>query len=278
MRFNAARGALLAGLAAACLAKPGTAQPPAGKLQQILPGARQSSGHVIDLMLRYGRGHAPQPTSRIQPTRLGHAMVPTKELGDLILGDVVLLHAGNDARGPRIAVMVGNESGRDVGAFYVSLVAVFGRIHPFSPTVVKRVESLAAGQSAEIHLDLPVEALAMGHNGSQPVGYTTLVVAIDSYDQLVEANESNNFRVIKRSELPRPAAPLAGNAAGAAPSATDPVITDPTVAAPNPAGPPNPTEAVPPAGSAGPLADDETLDLDQFDLEPAATSSLFSKP
>ena len=56
--------------------------------------------------------------------------------------------------------------------------------------------------TAQIRVQLPVEAWAMGNRDGQVFGYQTIIVAIDAFDELVETNEANNLKVFHRSEIP----------------------------------------------------------------------------
>jgi len=172
-------------------------------LHQVLPGPARCD-HVMDLMMRYGihdvGPHAGEPLMHHSP--LGSMWVPHEELGDLELVEVVALPMSDPACGPSFAVVVQNNSKRDVCGFHISVVALLGRITPFSPTAVVKVDTLCAGQASEVHVQLPVEALAMGQRSGQPVEFTHLVVAIDSFDQFAECNEANNIKVLDRTAIP----------------------------------------------------------------------------
>ena len=64
-----------------------------------------------------------------------------------------------------------------------------------------KVEKICAGQAAEVHVQLPIEALAMGNRNGQPLEFARLVVAIDSFDQFAECNEANNVKVFDRTSI-----------------------------------------------------------------------------
>ena len=81
-------------------------------------------------------------------------------------------------------------------------VAMLGRISPLSPSVTTRVAEILPSAALEIQLQLPIEALAMGNRNGQIIGFQRLVVAIDSYDELLETNEANNLRAWNCAEIP----------------------------------------------------------------------------
>lgn len=201
---------LLAAMAFAVVAvaypAPASAQYPPPNDVHGLFGNHRSCSHVIDLLLRYGSGgsHGYQSSGGlIQPTAYGPAVVPHTEIGDLELVAVTIQSDGDATCGPTFGVTVRNNSQRDVTDFRISIVGVLHRIHPLSPTTVHCVEKICAGAVVECQISLPVEALSMGRAGDQVLCLQTVVVAIDSYDQLVECDESNNLKVLALADVPR---------------------------------------------------------------------------
>lgn len=160
--------------------------------------------HVINLMLRHGvnNSHGQAATKLAHQSPFGPMLVPAAELGDLELVQVAQLEVVDAACGPKFAVTVRNNSTRDVCGFRISLVALLGRIHPMSPTAVVKVDKICAGAAVELHVQLPIECLAMGNRNGQVIGFQRLVVAIDSFDQFVECNEANNIKVFVRTAIP----------------------------------------------------------------------------
>ncbi len=181
----------------------GGAQADTVDLAQVLHGG-PSCEHVIHLMLRHGIGntHGLTTGNVVQHSSLGPMLVPAAELGDLELLQVAQLQIDDPACGPKFAVTVRNNSTRDVCGFRISLVALLGRINPMAPTAIVKVNKICAGQVAEVHVQLPIEALAMGNRGGQVIGFQRLLVAIDSYDQFVESIETNNIKVLARTAIP----------------------------------------------------------------------------
>ncbi|WP_153558439.1 hypothetical protein [Roseimaritima sediminicola] len=233
-------------------------------------GARRTCDHVIDLLLRYGNGSDGYQGGGgvIRGTAYGPAVVPHDEIGDLELISITLVNAGGVDCGPTVAVAVRNNSGRDVCDFRISLVAVLHRIHPLCPTTVHRVEKICAGQTAEFQIVLPAAALSMGRAGEQVLCWQKLVVAIDSYDQLLECNEANNLKVVNVSAIPRAVVEqVVGEsvdepADGAGPEASVP-------SAGTPGDQPAPTPTSPDAESPGGL---DGLDFDNLDLGEATAA------
>ena len=152
----------------------------------------------MDLLFRYG--HAPsQPTVAIPH---GHGLLLGNSIGDLEIMAVSMCHPGDAKNGPTFAVTISNKSERAVSAFSISAVAVLGRIRPLSPSVTQTVPKIGAGENVELKLCLPLESLAMGRAGTDILAFQKLVVAIDSFDQLLESNESNNIVVLERDKIP----------------------------------------------------------------------------
>ena len=149
--------------------------------------------HVIDLLLRYGL-HSRAQLPNVSSVLLGES------IGDVSLVQVSMLDTGSPAAGPTLAITLQNDSQRDVGPFSVSAVATFVRIHPWCPTVTQRVKCVAAGETLELQLQMPHESLAMGQAGGSRLAFNKLVVAIDSFDELLELNEANNLLVIGREQ------------------------------------------------------------------------------
>ena len=180
----------------------GTAKADGVDLHQVLHGPTRCD-HVIDLMMRHGINNdkAGYGGSMMHHSPMGPMWIPHDELGDLELVEVAQLPDANPACGPKFAVVIQNTSKRDVCGFRVTLVGLLGRIFPAAPTTVVKVDKICAGQAAEVHVQLPIEALAMGRRNGQAIEFTRLVVAIDSFDQFAECNEANNVKVFDRTSI-----------------------------------------------------------------------------
>ncbi len=161
--------------------------------------------HVIELIHQHGvnnsvdRAHG---RSLLHQSPFGGLEIPDTELGDLEILQVSQVIHQDEACGPRIAVDVRNQSCRKVCNFQVTGVAMLGRILPTSPSVTVRVAEILPGAALQIQLQLPIEALAMGNRNGQIIGFQRLVVAIDSFDELLETNEANNIRSWNLAEIP----------------------------------------------------------------------------
>ncbi len=173
----------------------------------LAPQMNQSTGrcdHVISMMLKHGvnnRFDRSEASRLLQSTSTLLNGLPPSELGDLDLVQVSQLASAANC-GPRIAVQLMNRSHRKVERFHVTAVAVLGHICPDSPSATFEVAELEAGAILEVQLQLPIEAFAMGNRNGTPLGFQTLVVAIDSFDALLESDESNNIRAWSASDLP----------------------------------------------------------------------------
>lgn len=222
-------------------------------------GMRQHCHHVINLLMRYGGSHGARTHTGAIP--YGDGLILGNDIGDLELVSVAMLADGTETIGPTFAVTIRNNSHRDVSRFSVSAVAVLGRIRPMSPSTTVKVGKLCAGQELELHLQLPVECLAMGRAGNELLAFKSLVVAIDSFDELLECNESNNISVLDRATIPV-AAPVV-----AQPEAVEEAPAE-TPVSPTAPGQQPPAEGVP-ADPTAPKAPSklEDIDIDNLSLQ-----------
>jgi len=182
--------------------------------------------HVLRLIHRHGVNNSVDQAlgnSLLHQTPLGGVAIPDAELGDLEIVQVSQVVHEDEACGPRIAVVVRNNSCRKVCNFHITGVAMLGRILPISPNVTVKVAEILPEAALEIQLQLPIEALAMGNRNGQIIGFQRLVVAIDSYDELLETNEANNLRAWNRAEIPVAEATVVETAAE---TATETVATE----------------------------------------------------
>ncbi len=161
--------------------------------------------HVIQQILRHGVNNSVdrcESSSMFFHAPFGPSGGRDCEMGDLEIVQVSQLPHEDPACGPRFAVTVSNNSARKVCHFHVSIVALFGHITPTSPTGTLQVESIEPGTALEVHVQLPIESLAMGNRDGQVLGYQRIVVAIDSFDELAEANEANNLKAFDVGQIP----------------------------------------------------------------------------
>jgi hypothetical protein len=202
MNFHLTRCVLTLGLAV-CATISAEAQNGILHASQVLPGGTRCE-NVIHLMHLHGVNNSVNQTmsaSMLHHSPLGSMIIPGGELGDLEVIQVTQVLHDDPACGPKIAVIVQNQSVRKVCDFHISAVAILGRICPTSPNTTVRVEKLEPGEALEVCLHLPIEAFAMGNRNGQIIGFQRLVVAIDSYDEFVETNEANNVKAFDRSTL-----------------------------------------------------------------------------
>ncbi len=158
--------------------------------------------YVIDLLFRNQfRQQSGAIGTELAPGLMLSAPPSVNLPGDLELLNVALLADGSPTQGPIVEVVVRNNSAIAVDSFQISVVGVVGQMHAQCPTVRGLVSCIAAGSVAQFQMQLPVTGISNGSHGQQPAPFDTLVVAVDSFDELVEANELNNVRIIGRAEL-----------------------------------------------------------------------------
>jgi hypothetical protein len=155
-----------------------------------------------------------------------------------------------------------NNSDVPIGNFKVSIVGVLGQIHVHSPTVTVPIRRMEAGEQSLIQIQLPVTCMSMGLV-SQQSAFDTLIVALDSYDDLIECDELNNVQILRRLEIAHLVAPIQ-----VAPPVADLALLEST---------PPPAVTVPqvPEGTTpSPL---DGLDLDELELEEAKSLRLYTR-
>lgn len=149
--------------------------------------------------------------------------LPAPPVGDMELAAVGLVSEAAGDLGPTFHVTFRNNSPVTARHFHVSLVAVAGSLSTASPVATVEVPETAAGATAQVDIQLPAGAMAMGPQG-QAAPFDTLVAAVDSFDELAETDESNNVATLPRTEVVLvEAAPAAAPADDASPSQTDAV-------------------------------------------------------
>lgn len=206
---------------------------------------------------------------------------PAPPFGDLEIAGVHLAADAIDAKGPLYRVSIRNNSPLVARHFRVSLVAVLGALDRHSPVATVEMEAIPAQGVAHIDVQMPVGVMNLGPKG-KTAPFDTLVVAIDSFDELAETNELNNVATLTREAIaivegvetaavaPAAVAPAAVAAPAPGVPATAPPAAAPPAAAPAP--------AIAPEQQAPPAAPEGNVNLDQFDLERAeGTSQLFSR-
>ena len=116
--------------------------------------------------------------STFHSSPFGHVVIPDCEIGDLQIVEVHQHEHLDSACGPTFAVVIQNQSTRSVCGFHVTAVAVFGHICPTSPNATVKTDKIEAGESLEV------------------------LVAIDSFDELMESDEANNLKAFDAASIP----------------------------------------------------------------------------
>ncbi len=279
------------GMVACCGQTPEVTPNP--KIQSIAPvtlstsdliGARERCDHVITLLHQYGGGSPQQhPTSAAATSSRGPVQIPNSELGDLQILSTLRM-PDVPGHGPRIAVVVANQSVRCVKNCSITAVAMLSRIYPDCPTASVCIDEIAAGQNRQVEITLPLDASAMGNRFGQPIGFQRLLIAVDSFDEFAECDEANNLQVYAADTLPRlvetathnvpngsvrptGAVQPAGSVQQSGPATLDPALT------PAPRHPTQPTRMSPtksrPTDSIDPLQDA----ISQFDMTAVAADA-----
>ncbi|UUO09176.1 hypothetical protein M4951_12865 [Blastopirellula sp. J2-11] len=185
-----------------CFAEPVAAPVNAENIRtdQVLGIRTHSCGHVIHLLM--------QTRMLRQSGQVGfggamynpHLGVMSKP-GDLQLLCVSLISDACEGAGPIYQIQLQNCSEIPVGNFRVSVVGACGQIQPYSPTAIVTVPRIEAGAVLELQIQLPLTCLAIYNPAGAAVEFNTLIVAIDSFDELIECNEVNNILILNRSEI-----------------------------------------------------------------------------
>ena len=180
--------------------------------------------------------------------------------GDLELTSVGMVADGLADKGPVYRITLRNNSTIAARHFRVSLIATLGEITQTSPVVTMNIDELAAGAVGTIDVQLPHGVMTLGPQG-QPGPFTTLIAAIDSFDELIETNELNNVATFTRGEIAVIETTVeAPAAAAAAPAAVAPGAGAP-VAAPAEA----PAQGAPAPAAPAPQDGSDQLDLENVD-------------
>jgi len=173
---------------------------------------------------------------------------PPAPFGDLELTGVGMVSDATPDAGPTYRITMLNNSPLPSRDFHVSLIASLGDLADGSLLVTVPVKEVAANAVGTIDVQLPVAAMTLG-NPAQP--FDSLIVVVDSYDELAETNEMNNIAIVGRSEVVSITMTEAvpAEAPAAAPAGEAPVVTAPAAAAPAPANAPEQVQVVPDNGS-----------------------------
>jgi hypothetical protein len=160
-------------------------------VNQVLGVPSSFCGHVIDrLMENQMRQHFGNRGYNTGPAILLPGMPVPLQAVDVQLRSVQLISDTNGVQGPVFLMTLQNQSSIPVGDFRVTLVAVTGTIQTFSPSITGSVQRVDAGAVVQFQLQLPV------------CHFDTLVVSIDSFDELPECDELNNVQILSQSDIP----------------------------------------------------------------------------
>ena len=231
------------------------------RTSQVLGIPTSYCGHVIDLLMtnrmRQSFGNAVNHAASVYAPHFSVGRTP----GDLELLRVQLVSDGDPCNGPVFDISMRNNSQIPIGNFRISVVGVLGRIHMHSPTATIHIPRIEAGCETQVQVQLPVTCMSMGAPGQQ-VPFDTLIVAVDSFDELMECDERNNVQILTRADVP-----LLVVATTTPPVAVQSVPAQPPQSAPDTVVPQTPREKTP-----SPLDD---IDLDDLFPGDADKAGLF---
>lgn len=165
---------------------------------QVLGIPTSHCGHVIDLMMK-NQMRSRLRTNGTEQLHLPHLTVGLQP-GDLELLCIHLVCDGDAHQGPIFQIGMKNNSRVPIGNFRVSLVGVLCQIHPHSPSATVCIPRMEAGEETQIQIQLPVNCMSMGPLHQQ-AEFDTVIVALDSHDELLECDELNNVQILKRTEV-----------------------------------------------------------------------------
>ena len=206
-------------------------------------------GHVIQLLManKFRQNTLQSGTELAPGLLLGSPW--QQSIGDLELLGVHCDGAFDPRNGPVFEVTLRNNSQETLEDVTVSAVAVLGQIHGQCPTSVVSIGQIGAGETMGIRIQLPASSMVMGPVGSSVQPFETLVVAVDSLDELIESNELNNVLILRRGEIPMIPVAVAAPAVSAVNpqlAAPSPSSAVPAIAPPEEAKPASPLDAIDP--------------------------------
>lgn len=206
-------------------------------------------GHVIQLLM----ANKFRQNTFQNGTELGPGLMlglPWQQrIGDLELLGVHCDGTVDPRNGPVFEVTLRNNSQETLEHVTLSAVAVRGQIHGQSPTSVVSIGQIGATETISIRMQLPASSMVMGPVGSAVQPFETLVIAVDSFDELIESNELNNVSILRRGEIPMiPVAVVAPAVPAVNPQVSVPSQSSsvPAIAAPEEAKPASPLDAIDP--------------------------------
>lgn len=170
--------------------------------QPSLTAMNFDCGHVIQLLIanKFRQNTFQNGTELAPGVLLGSPWEP--RIGDLELLGVHCDGTVDPRNGPVFEVTLRNNSQETLEHVTLSAVAVLGQIHGQSPTSVVSISQIGAAETITVRIQLPASSMVMGPVGSVVQPFEMLVVAVDSFDELIESNELNNVSILRRGEIP----------------------------------------------------------------------------
>jgi hypothetical protein len=253
-------------------------------ISQVLGLPSSFCGHVIHLLMtnqmRQQSGYAGSELLNAPPFFFRNSTTA----GDIELLAVQLVADGNPQQGPVFQLSLRNNSTYSIEGIRISIVGVLGQIQVHSPTSTSTCPKMDSNAVAVLQLQLPATSMSMSSGGQSVSPFETLVVAIDSFDELIEINELNNVQILKRADI-LPVTPVAASMATiSAPPVVQPpgsAATGPEASPGSPAAPQGPQPQGQPSGGPAPGSSNveqptpsENIDLDKLDLGTASETAL----
>ncbi len=168
------------------------------RTNQLLGIPTSHCGHVINLLMT-NQMRERNGFNGSEEQQLSH-LTAGLQPGDLELQCVHLVCEGDSCKGPVFQIGMRNSSSVPIGNFKVTLVGVLYQIHVHSPAITICIPRMEAGEETLIQMQLPQNCMCIP-GGAEPAVFDTLVVALDSYDELLECDELNNVQILKRCEI-----------------------------------------------------------------------------
>ena len=175
---------------------------PDPRISQVLGLPTSFCGHVIHLLManqmRQQSGYAGSELLNAPPFFFPNSTTA----GDIELLGVQLVADGNPQQGPVFQLSLRNNSTYSIEGIRISIVGVLGQIQVHSPTSTSTCPKIESNAVGVLQIQLPATSMSMSSGGQGVSSFETLVVAIDSFDELIETNELNNVQILKRAEIP----------------------------------------------------------------------------
>ena len=128
--------------------------------------------------------------------------VPLLPLADLVLTDLRAVAPGNGSDlGPLFQMTIANQGPSATPAFQATIVAAVSKEQlDTAANATAQVSSIEPGQSTQVEVRLPVEAMAL-QDASGPTMFKVLGVALDDLNQVDELDERNNRGLVYREDI-----------------------------------------------------------------------------